>query len=197
MTNRITNSSARYGSTAKDMRSSVNRAIGATMNSTSPGGGDDNQRRGADPGSRLERIDELRDRERSVEEHAGDDGIEDGDSPGFRRGEDSRHHSAEEQYRDHQHRQRDPGAASERAKPFEAADCSESAQARSDVGGDHQVDSDDDSGEHAADQQPADRDAELRADDHERYRRRDDRADDRRRGDERAGELARVLLLDH
>src|SRR5437899_6513152 len=39
MTNRITNSSARYGSTAKDMRSSVNRAIGATMNSTSPTGG--------------------------------------------------------------------------------------------------------------------------------------------------------------
>src|SRR5207245_1823127 len=38
---------------------------------------------------------------------------------------------------------------------------------------------------------------ETRADDHERYRRRDDRADDRRRGDERAGELARVLLLDH
>src|SRR6266446_10693678 len=78
-----------------------------------------------------------------------------------------RSHSAEEQYRDHQHRQRDPGAASERAKPFEAADCSESAQARSDVGGDHQGDSDDDSRKDAADQQPADRNAELRADDHE------------------------------
>ena len=157
----------------------------------------DDQRRCGDPRGGLERIDELRERERPIEEHAGGDRVEHRHRAGFGRREDARHHAAEEQHRDDEHRRGDPGAAGERGEPLEAVDRPVAAQARGEVREHHQADPHQDARQDAADQQPADRDPELRADDHQRDRRRNDRADHRRRRDDRAGELARIFLPDH